>query len=77
MRKCENCFFCSTNAIFEVKMKFFWCALQIFWYAGKNFFIAKYKLLPPYGASFATFWLKFCSVLQEKNLEHAVQTFAA
>jgi len=77
MRKCANCFICNTNAIFEVKMIFFWCAVQIFWCAGKKKLIAQYKLLPAYGASFAPLSWKFCSVLQEKNLECAVQTFAA
>jgi hypothetical protein len=54
---------------FEVKIIFFWCA-------GNFLLIAHYKLLPPYGVSFATFWWKFCSVLQEKNFKRTLQTFA-
>jgi len=52
MRKCANCYFCSTNAIFL-------CAVQIFWCAGKTNLSAQYKLLPPYGASFTTLWREF------------------
>jgi hypothetical protein len=37
----------------------------------------QYKLLPPYGTSFAALRWKFCSVLQEKNFERTVQTFSA
>jgi len=56
MRKWFNYFFWSTNAIF-------WSKYDIFLVCRKKNLIAQYKLLPPYGTSFATFWWKFFSVL--------------
>jgi len=41
MRKCANCYFCSTNAFFAVQMIFFWCE-------GKKILSAQYKK-PFYG----------------------------
>ncbi len=42
----NNCYFCSTNAIFEIQMLFFWCAEQ------KKFERAV--------QTFAAFWREFC-----------------
>ncbi len=49
-------------------MLFFWCAVLIFWCAGKEIESAVQTFavsLPPYGESFDAFWQEFCSVLAE------------
>jgi len=70
MRKCAYCYFCSTNAFFALQMKIFWvCSTNFFCALGKNFVCwkkilsAQYKLLPPYGASFAALWHRFCRLM--------------
>jgi len=65
-----KCYFCSANAIFEVQLLFFWCAEQ------KKNLSAQYKLLPPYGASFATFWREFCHLMKRVLLPYGM-SFAA
>jgi hypothetical protein len=39
------------------------CAIQIFFVRWKKFLSAQYKLLPPYGASFAALWRGFCRLM--------------
>ncbi len=55
----NNCYFCCTNAIFEVQMLFLKYKCYFFDVQNKNILSAQYKLLPPYGASFAAFWREF------------------
>jgi hypothetical protein len=45
----------AVQILFAVRMIVFWCAVQIFWCAGKKILSTQYKLLPPYGGSFAVF----------------------
>jgi hypothetical protein len=55
----NNCYFCSTNAILEVQMLFFWCEKKIecsvqtfaaLWHKFCHFLA---QVLPPYETSFA------------------------
>jgi len=75
MRKCANCYFCSTNdfffgvqlQIFGVQEIFFELAVQTFAASlppfGVSFCRLMAQVLLPYGASYAALWQEFCRLL--------------
>jgi hypothetical protein len=49
-------------AIFAVQMLFFWCAVQIFWCAGKNIFE---RAVQTFAASLPPFSVSFCYLMTQ------------